>query len=96
MNLMKKYLSRIKSNNKGLGNKSYNIYSRILDDDLWIVATEKELQGLVDKGIAEVIYTQEEANRLVTNKVSKDGLKAIHKVKSSFPLSNVEDISKKS
>ncbi len=76
--------------------KTYKIYSRILEDYLWIAATEEELQELVGEGITEVIYTQEETDKLMKDKVSKEGLKAIHKVKNAFPGSNIEDISKKS
>jgi len=76
-----------------IGKASYKIYSKILDDYLWIVATDKELQALVAEGIKEVIYTQEEVLRMIDEGVTKEGLKAIHKVKKVFPLSSVEDIS---
>lgn len=32
------------------------------------MATDKELQDLVDEGITDVIYTQEETNKLMANK----------------------------
>lgn len=72
--------------------RPYKIYSRILDDYLWIVANDKELQELVDEGIKETIYTQEEVSRMIDEGVSKEGLKAIHKVKKSFTGAMVEDI----
>lgn len=75
-----------------IGNVSYRIYSKILGDYLWIMATEKGLQELVDEGITEVIYTQKETNKLMTNKVSKEGLVAIHKIKKTFSGATVEDI----
>ncbi len=54
------------------------------------------LQGLVDEGITETIYTLEEVSRMINEGVTKEGLKAIHKVKNAFPASSIEDISKKS
>ena len=72
---------------------AYKIYSKILDDYIWIAVTEREYQGLVAEGIKEVIYTQEEANKLMANKVSKDGLRAIHKIKKNFPGASIQDIS---
>ena len=73
--------------------KTYKIYSRILDNYLWIVATDKELKELVSEGIKETIYTHEEVSRMIDEGVSKEGLKTIHKVKKAFPLSSVEDVS---
>jgi hypothetical protein len=73
--------------------KTHKIYSKILEDYLWIVATDKELQGLVDEGINETIYTQEEVSKMIDGDVTKEGLKAIHRVKKFFPGSSVEDIS---
>ena len=76
-----------------IGKVTYKMYSKILDDYIWIAATEREYQGLVAEGIKEVIYTQEEANELMANKVSKDGLRAIHKIKKNFPGASIQDIS---
>ena len=76
-----------------IGKVTYKMYSKILDDYIWIAATEREYQGLVAEGIKEVIYTQEEANKLMANKVSKDGLRAIHKIKKNFPGASIQDIS---
>ena len=75
-----------------IGRATYKIHSKILGDYLWIVATDKELQGLIDEGITEVIYTQKETNKLMTNKVSKEGLVAIHKVKKAFSAATIENI----
>ena len=72
--------------------KAYKIYSKILDDCLWIVANGKELQELVDEGIKGTIYTREEVSRMIDEGVSKEGLKAIHKVKKSFTGAMVENI----
>ncbi len=82
--------------NKGkinpIGKVAYEIHSKILDDNLWIVPTDKGLQELIDAGVNEVAYTQEEINKLMTNNVSKEGLVAIHKVKKAFLAATVEDI----
>ncbi len=75
------------------GKTTYKIYSKILDDYLWIVATDKELQALVEGGIKETIYTHEEVSRMIDEGISKEGLKAIHKVKKAFSGSSIEDIS---
>ncbi|ODS34504.1 MAG: hypothetical protein SCARUB_00380 [Candidatus Scalindua rubra] len=72
--------------------KTYKIYSKILDDYLWIVANGKELQELVTEGVKDVIYTQEEVSRMIDECVSKEGLKVIHKVKKSFTGATVENI----
>jgi len=79
-----------------IGKVSYKIYSKILDDDLWIVATDKELKVLVTEGIKDVIYTQEEVSKVIDEGVSKEGLVAIHKVKCAFTESSVMDIGIKS
>ena len=38
-----------------IGRATYKIHSKILDDFLWLVPTDKELQGLVGEGIKEAI-----------------------------------------
>lgn len=77
-----------------VGKIAYKIHSKILGDDLWIVDTEKELQGMVDEGVTETIYTQKEVSMMIDEGVSKDGLVAIHKVKNDFSGSGIEDIYK--
>jgi hypothetical protein len=78
-----------------IGEVAYKIHSKILGDDLWIVASDRELQDLVDEGIKETIYTQEEVSMMIDEDVSKEGLAAIHKVKEAFPAATVEDIDSK-
>jgi hypothetical protein len=75
-----------------IGEVAYKIYSKILGDYLWIVASDRDLQDLVDEGIKETIYTQEEVSRIIDEDVSKEGLTALHKVKGVFPAATVEDI----
>ena len=96
MDLMGKYLSRVRPESNRPKKKSYNIYSKILEDDIWVVPTDKELQGLIDEGVEETIFTLEEVSRMIDEGVTKEGLKAIHKVKNAFPVSGIEDISKES
>ena len=96
MDLMGKYLSRVRSEDKISKRKSYKIHSRIIADYLWIVADKNELQGLVDEGITDTIYTLEEVSRMIDEGVTKEELKSIHKVKNTFPSSIIEGISKKS
>ena len=75
-----------------VGKVAYKIHSRILADYLWLVADDNELQGLVDEGITDAIYTKYEVSRMIDEGVTKEGLKAIHKVKGAFPAATVEDI----
>lgn len=74
------------------GKASYRIYSKILEDYLWIVAADKERKELVTEGINDVIYTQEEVSKLMGEGVTKEGLVAIHKIKKTFSRATVEDI----
>ncbi len=96
MDLMDKYLSRVKPDNKRPKNKPYKIYSKILKDYLWIAATDKELKELVSEGVKEVIYIQAEVSMLIEEGVSKEGLEAIHKIKQVFLESRIEDVGTKS
>ncbi len=85
MDLMKKYLSRIKA-----VRKTYKIYSKTLDDFLWVTATNTEMKKMLDEGIEEPIYTHEDITKL--EGISKEELRVIHKFKRVFPGSTVEDI----
>lgn len=76
-----------------IGKAIYKIYSKILDDYLWIVANEKELRGLIAEGIQDAIYTHNDIDRL--DGISKEELQVIHKFKRIFPGSTVEDIKHK-
>ena len=85
MDLMKKYLSRVK-----VARKTYKIYSKTLDDFLWVTATNTEMKKMLAEGIEEPIYTYDDVVKL--DGISKEGLKAVHKIKRVFPGSIVEDI----
>jgi hypothetical protein len=95
VDLMEKYLSRVRPENKKPKRKSYKIYSKILDDDLWLVPTDNEMKELVTEDVKDAIYTREEVSKLIDEGISKDGLVAIHKVKKIFTDSRIEGISKK-
>mgnify|MGYP003991849071 CR=1 FL=1 len=95
MDLVYKYLSRVRPEDKRSKGKYYKIYSKILEDDLWIVTTDRELKALVSKGITDVMYTQEEVSRMMDESVSEEGLKAVHKVKKSFSGAIVDSIERK-
>ncbi len=73
--------------------KTYKIYSKILDAYLWVVATDAEMQKMLAEGVEEPIYTYDDVVKL--DGISKEGLKAIHKIKKVFPESTVEDIKHK-
>ena len=75
-----------------VGKVTYKIYSKILDDYLWIVATDNELKELVAEGIKETIYTHEEVSRMIEEGVSREGLVAIQEIKKGFPGATVGKI----
>ncbi len=73
-----------------IGKAIYKVYSKILDDFLWIVANEKELRDLIAEGVQDAIYIHNDIEKL--DGISKEGLKAIHKIKKAFPGATIEDI----
>ncbi len=70
--------------------KTYKIYSKILNAYLWVVATDAEMQKMLAEGVEEPIYTYDEVVKL--DGISKEGLKAVHKIKRVFPSATIEDI----
>ncbi|ODS33671.1 MAG: hypothetical protein SCARUB_01191 [Candidatus Scalindua rubra] len=71
--------------------KQYKIYSKVLNDFLWVVATEQELREMLDEDPEMVVYTFKEISKLDEN-ISKDVLRKIHSVKKIFPGSTIENI----
>ena len=67
------------------------IYSRILDDFLLLVDTDKDKAALEASGVKDVIYTHAEIQEL--DGLPEDGIRAHHKIKKAFP-SRVENIKK--
>jgi hypothetical protein len=59
------------------------IYSRLLDDTLWLAWNEEEMKQLMAQGIKEPIYIADEIT-ILRNK-SKEHLEAVHQVKKFFP-----------
>jgi len=59
------------------------IYSRLLDDTLWLVWDEGEMRKLMAQGIKEAIYLPSEV-LLLRNK-SRKHLEVLHQVKKVFP-----------
>lgn len=72
---------------------AYRIYSNILQAYLWVVADNEEMKTLRTEGIQEAVYTHKDISEL--KKLSKEDLKAIHRVKEVFLMSTVEEITNK-
>jgi len=58
------------------------IYSRLLDDTLWLVWNEEEMKQLIREGIKEPIYVAREL--LDLRKMTEEKLKKVHMVKKVF------------
>ena len=59
------------------------IYSRLFNEEIWLVATKEEMEALVSKGGKEVVYVAWEIP--VLKGMDKEKLMAIHSVKKIFP-----------
>jgi hypothetical protein len=59
------------------------IYSRLFNEEIYIVADQEELEALVSKGVKEVVYMAWEVPLL--KEMNKEKLMAIHSVKKIFP-----------
>lgn len=94
MDLLKKYLERVKKDSKKTDRIAIKVYSEILGCYFWVVETDQDIHSLRTQGISDTIYTSEEMRQLKT--IDKEGLKAIHKIKETFENSRIEEtISKK-
>jgi hypothetical protein len=62
---------------------SVRIYSRLLDDTLWLVWDEEEMKQLIAKGVKGTVYVVDEISILMNK--SKEHLEAVHRVKKVFP-----------
>jgi len=70
------------------------VYSELLDCNLWVVATEKDMKALKQQGVKEAIYTADEIKRL--SSLGKDFLNGLHRFKEVFSEGTIEEINKKS
>jgi len=68
---------------KGIEGFPIRIYSRLLNDYLWLCWTEEEMKQLMAKGIKEAIYLPSEI--LILRNKSKEHLEVLHQVKKIFP-----------
>lgn len=59
------------------------IYSRLFNEEIYVVADQEELEALVSKGVKEVIYIAWEIP--VLKGVDKERLRAVHLTKKIFP-----------
>jgi hypothetical protein len=59
------------------------IYSRLFNEEIYIVADQEEMETLVSKGVKEVVYMAWEIPLL--KDMDKEKLMAIHSVKKIFP-----------
>lgn len=59
------------------------IYSRLFNEEIYIVADQEELETLASKGVREVVYMVWEIP--VLRGVGQEKLKAIHQIKKIFP-----------
>ena len=75
---------------KPIEKAAYRIYSNILQGYLWIVDTDRDLHSLRDQGITEAVYTRQEIGEL--QKLPKEVLKDIHKIKEVFDKSVIEEV----
>ena len=81
MDLMEKYLSRVKSEGR----------KRKLNGREIIANAES--QKMMAEGIEEVTYTFDEVSQMIDEGISKEGLVAIQKIKKAFLGSTVEAVS---
>jgi len=59
------------------------IYSRLFNEEIYVVADQEELEALASKGVKEVVYMAWEIP--VLKGMDKEKLMAIHSVKKVFP-----------
>ena len=67
------------------------VYSEVLGCHLWVTTnTDEDMHTLRNQGVTEAIYSRDEVDKL--KGISKDSLKAIHKIKEVFEKSRVEEV----
>ena len=75
---------------RGNGNKRgpVKIFSNLFNEDIWLAADQKEMEGLVLKGVKEAIYLASEISALKGR--DPESLRAVHETKKVFPGSVIE------
>ena len=68
---------------KGVKMPPVKIYSRLFNEEIYVVADQEEMEALVSKGIKEVIYVAWEIPAL--KGMDKERLRAVHLTKKIFP-----------
>jgi hypothetical protein len=63
------------------------IFSRLFNEEIWLVATKEEMEALVSKGVKEIVYMAWEIPLL--KGMDKEKLMTIHSVKKIFPGSGL-------
>lgn len=59
------------------------IYSRLFNEEIWLVATKEEMEAIVSKGDKEIVYMTWEIPLL--KGMDKEKLVTIHSIKKIFP-----------
>ena len=74
-----------------VGRVAYRVYSEILEAFLWVVADDEDMKTpRTSQKVTEPIYTADEIRKL--KGIDKEELKMVHKVKTEFPESIVQDM----
>ena len=68
---------------RGVKMPPVKIYSRLFNEEIYVVADQEEMEALVSKGVKEVVYMAWEIP--VLKGMDKEKLIAIHSVKKIFP-----------
>lgn len=65
------------------GGMPVKIYSKLFEEEIWLVATKEEMEALASTGVREVVYMAWEIPLL--KEINKEKLMVIHSVKKIFP-----------
>jgi hypothetical protein len=65
------------------------IYSKMLDEVIWLTYTTEQMDGLIQKGSTESIYTSKEIGQM--KGFDEEQVKGVHMIKKAFPDSVLED-----
>lgn len=75
---------------RGNGNKKapVKIYSRLFNEDIWLVSDWEEMENLVSRGVKEAVYLAREIP-ISLEGMDLESLRAVHATKKVFPGSVV-------